>query len=216
MTFIHDGAKTLQSRQDLGLPRRGWMFASLNNERDRPSLALPRAQAVVNVLQAFGWSGSRQNPVFARDTDPNLLQPGILENGTLVQSLSRASWQSGLANLAVESESAEALLENLFLRFLNREALPSEQDAFLPALKNGFDSRLNPPDRIAASETPPRLRLVTWLNHVRPDANTIQQELEKRAERGPEPDSRLRPEWREVYEDIIWSLINHREFVWMP
>jgi hypothetical protein len=216
MTFIHDGAKTLQTRQDLGLPRRAWMFASLNNERDRPSLALPRAQAAVNVLEAFGWNGSRQKPIFARDTEPNMLQPGILENGILTQSLSRASWKSELANLAVEAKSPEALLESLFLRFLSRMPLRSELDSFLPELKSGFEKRLTPPDQITEPAHPEPLRLVTWLNHVTPDANTIQQENENRVQRGPSPDPRLRPEWREIYEDIIWSLINDRDFVWMP
>jgi len=216
MTFIHDGAKTLQTRQDLGLPRRAWMFASLNNERDRPSLALPRAQTVVNVLEAFGWNGSRQKPIFARDTEPNMLQPGILENGILTQSLSRASWRSELANLAVETPSAEALLEQLFLRFLSRPPLPSERDSFLPDLKSGFENRLTPPDRIVEPTPLEPLRLVTWLNHVTPDANTIQQENEDRVQRGPSPDPRLNPEWRELYEDLIWSLINHRDFVWAP
>ncbi|MDF1814708.1 MAG: DUF1553 domain-containing protein [Verrucomicrobiales bacterium] len=216
MTFIHNGAKPLKTRQALGIPRRGWMFAGLNNERDRPSLALPRAQTVVNVLQAFGWSGTRQEPTFERDTDPNMLQPGILENGTLVQTLSRASWKSELADLAVESRSAEALLDNLFLRFLNRMPLPSEKSALLPALEAGFENRLTPADQVTIPKAPERLRLVTWLNHVRPDANTIQQEIEKRVQKGPAPDSRLSTEWREIYEDLIWSLINHREFVWMP
>lgn len=216
MTFIHDGAKPLQTRQDLGLPRRAWMFASLNNERDRPSLALPRAQAAVNVLEAFGWNGSRQKPIFSRDTEANVVQPGILENGTLTQSLSRASWKSELANLAVETKSPEALLENLFLRFLNRMPLPSERDSFLPDLRSGFEKRLTPPDQIVEPARQEPLRLVTWLNHVTPDANTIQQENESRVQKGPSPDPRLQPEWREVYEDIIWSLINHRDFVWVP
>ena len=216
MTFIHDGSKPLATRQDLGAPRRGWMFASLNNERDRPSLALPRAQAVVNVLEAFGWNGSRQKPVFGRDTDPNMLQPGILENGTLIQSLSRASWKSELADLAVQAESPEALLEQLFLRFLSRKPISSERDSFLPELRSGFENRLTPPDQIVEPTPPEPLRLVTWLNHVTADANTIQQENESRAQRGPSPDPRLRPEWREVYEDLIWSLINNRDFVWLP
>lgn len=216
MTFIHDGSKTLQSRQDLGLPRRAWMFASLNNERDRPSLALPRAQAVVNVLEAFGWNGSRQKPVFVRDSESNVLQPGILENGILTQALSRASWKSKLADLAVEAKSPEALLEQVFLRFLNRRPQSSERDSFLPDLRSGFEERLMPKDQIVEPAPPKPLRLVTWLNHVIPDANTIQQEIENRVQKGPSPDPRLRPEWREVYEDMVWSLITHRDFVWMP
>ncbi|HEY1052749.1 MAG TPA: DUF1553 domain-containing protein, partial [Prosthecobacter sp.] len=33
ITFVHDGRHTLERRQTLGVPRRAWMFASLNNER---------------------------------------------------------------------------------------------------------------------------------------------------------------------------------------
>ena len=57
---------------------------------------------------------------------------------------------------------------------------------------------------------------VTWLNHVSPEANSIQVEVEKRVQQGPPPDPRLRDAWRQVYEDLVWSLINDREFVWIP
>lgn len=216
LTFIHDGRHPLGRRQDLGVPDRAWMFASLNNERDRPSLALPHAQTTVDVLQAFGWTGARQKPILERSTDPDVLQPGILANGLLVQNLSRASDGSELAELAVKSKSPSALLENLFLRFLSRLPKAAERDAFVPAMRTGFNERLVPADQRA---TPPKfepLGLATWLNHVSPEANTIQLEKEKRVQRGPSPDPRLQTEWREIYEDIIWSLINDREFVWIP
>ena len=216
LTFVHDGSHALGKRQTLGVPYRAWMFASLNNERDRPSLALPRAQTTVDVLEAFGWNGSRQMPVFERATDPNVLQPGILANGLLVQNLSRAAHRSELADLAVAAESPEALLENLFLRFLSRLPKKAELGAFLPALEEGFDIRIIPADQQIEPAEPEPLRLATWLNHVTPEANTIQLEVEKRVQRGPHPDPRLKTEWREVYEDIIWSLINDREFVWIP
>ncbi len=145
-----------------------------------------------------------------------MLQPGILANGTLTQSLSRAAWKSELADLAVEAASPEALLEELFLRFLSRMPLRAERESLLPALQAGFDTRLTPAGQIVEPAPLPPLRLVTWLNHVTSDANTIQQENENRAQRGPSPDPRLRAEWREVYEDIIWSLINDRDFVWVP
>ncbi len=216
LTFVHDGRHLLGRRQTLGVPRRGWMFASLNNERDRPSLALPHAQTTVDVLEAFGWNGSRQMPIFERAEDPNVLQPGVLANGTLVQSLSRASHQSELADLAVEAESPEILLEELFLRFLTRAPRPAEREAFLPALRAGFAERLVPRDEQIIPTKPEPLPLATWLNHVRPEANSIQLKVEKRVQRGPSPDPRLQAAWREVYEDVIWSLINDRDFVWMP
>ena len=33
---------------------------------------------------------------------------------------------------------------------------------------------------------------------------------------GTNPDPRLADDWREVYEDVVWGLFNHHEFVWMP
>ncbi|MBS0210212.1 MAG: DUF1553 domain-containing protein [Planctomycetes bacterium] len=216
ITFVHDGRHALDKRQTLGVPRRAWMFASLNNERDRPSLALPHAQTTVDVLEAFGWNGSRQMPIFERATDPNLLQPGILANGTLVQSLSRASWRSELADLAVKAKSPDALIDEIFLRFLSRKPRPAERDAFLPALREGFETRLVPADEQAAPRVAEPLPQVTWLNHVSPEANSIQLEVEKRVRQGPPADPRLRGAWREVYEDLVWSVINDREFVWIP
>lgn len=216
LTFVHDGRHPLDRRQTLEVPRRSWMFASLNNERDRPSLALPRAQTAVDVLEAFGWNGSRQMPVFERVTDPNVLQPGVLANGLLVQNLSRCADGSELADLAVSAKSPEVLLETLFLRFLSRRPVPAERDAFLPSLRDGFEHRLVPAEKQAAPVEPAPLPLVTWLNHVSPEANTIQLEVEKRVQHGPHPDPRLQTSWREVYEDLVWSLINDRDFVWVP
>jgi hypothetical protein len=57
---------------------------------------------------------------------------------------------------------------------------------------------------------------VTWSNHLVSEATSIQQENERRARLGPDPDPRLKSEWREVYEDMIWSLVNAREFIWVP
>ena len=216
LTFVYDGSHPLGRRQTLGVPERAWMFASLNNERDRPSLALPRAQTTVDVLEAFGWNGSRQMPIFERATDPNVLQPGILANGLLVQNLSRASHRSELADLAVTTESAESLLETLFRRFLTRLPTGPERESLLPALEQGFDNRIVPKAQRVEPSKPKPLGLATWPNHVSPEANSIQLEVEKRVQRGPRPDPRLRTEWREVYEDVIWSLINDREFVWIP
>ena len=114
LTFVHDGRRPVSYRQDLGQPVRGWMFASLSNERDRPTLTLPRAQAVVDVLKAFGWTGDRQKPITAREAEPNVLQPGILANGTLAVTLSRAAEGSATANWAVEAASPGTLVEHLF------------------------------------------------------------------------------------------------------
>ena len=216
LTFVHDGRRPLGKRQSFGKPRRSWMFASLNNERDRPSLSLPRAQSIADVLQAFGWTGSRQKPIPHRDAEPNVLQPGVLANGTLTHRLTRVYQGSSLANLAHDTGSPEKLLDSLFLRFLGREPKPSESAIFLPALAKGFQSRLLPTDKVQSPTTPEQRPLVTWFNHMAPESNTTQQAIERQVRQGPPPDPRLKHEWRETYEDIVWALINHREFVWIP
>ncbi len=215
LTFVHDGQRPLGARQTLGVPRRSWMLASLNNERDRPSLALPRAQTIVDVLEAFGWNGSRQAPITYRETDPNVLQPGVMSNGTLVMSLTRVAYDSDLAKLALRANSAEELVDEMFLRILSRHATPAEKSAFAAALQTGFS------DRIVTHELPPRatppiLPLVTWFNHLQPDTTRIALEQEHRTKKGPPHDPRLYEVWRSIFEDFTWSLLNHPEFVWMP
>lgn len=216
LTFVHDGVHPMNRRLTLGIPTRAWMMASLNNERDRPSLSLPRAQPIADVLQAFGWTGSRQRPIPQRDLSPNVLQPGILANGTLTMSLTRASYGSPLAELAVAAESPESLLDVLFLRFLAR--YPSEEDrtSLVSALSSGFDDRLVPIDFDISETSRDRFPQVTWTNHLVPEANEIQLEIQSHVLAGPPADPRLRNEWRMVYEDVVWSLINHRDFVWVP
>lgn len=216
LTFVHDGQRPIGKRQSMGVPKRAWMFASLNNERDRPSLSLPSARAVTDVLQAFGWNGSRAKPISVRDTDPNVLQPGILSNGTLAMSLSRASVDSELSQLAIEAPSPDSLVHTLFMRFLCRPPTPQERQAFASELSVGFEKRLVPKDQVQYPDPLPPLPQVTWFNHLRGETNTIQQELERRVSLGPPSDPRINPDWRCVYEDLVWSLINHREFVWVP
>ena len=216
LTFVHDGQRPIGKRQSLGVPRRAWMFASLNNERDRPSLSLPRARVVADVLQAFGWSGSRQKPISARDVDPDVLQPGVLSNGALAMALTRASLNSELSRRAIDAITPNDLVDEWFLRILCRQPTANEMETFANALREGFDTRLVPTQQIVYPPKLPQLPQVTWFNHLQSETNTIQQELERRVTLGPPPDPRLDPNWRAVYEDFVWSLINHHEFVWVP
>lgn len=216
LTFVHDGSHPIQNRLTLGFPNRAWMLASLNNERDRPSLSMPKAQPIVDVLEAFGWNGTRQQPIYARANDPNVLQPGILSGGTLAMSLTRASYQSPLANLAIESTSAEQLLDSLFLRFYARYPQQREKEFFVPVLADRFDARIVDTALVDPAPKDDPLPVSTWSNHLLPEANEIQQQWQDRVRRGPPVDPRLAPSWRELYEDVIWSLVNDREFVWIP
>ena len=192
------------------------MLVSLSNERDRPSLTLPRAAIVIEVLEAFGWTAARQTPKTDRETAPNVLQPGVLSNSALTMWLTRASKDSPIAELAVKAASPGDLVDSIYLRFLGRMPTTAERTPFVESLGMGFDKRLVPASEFPTPTPLEPLPQVTWSNHLRSEANTIQQELDRRARLGPDPDPRLRNEWREVYEDMIWSLVNSREFVWMP
>jgi hypothetical protein len=216
ITFDPTGRRGEGARISLGTPTRAWMLANLTNERDRPSLSLPFAQRVVDVLEAFGWSGARQASRTDREGAPNVLQPGVLANGALSMSLTRATFGSPLAQLAVDATRCEDLVHSTFMRFLNRPPSAAEALPFVKALQEGFAERLVPEGQVVAPDLPPPLPRVTWFNHLHSDATTIALENEKRARRGPPSDPRLREAWREKFEDMVWSLVNTREFVWMP
>lgn len=216
LTFDPDGRRAAASRLRLDAPRRAWMFTSLANERDRPSLSLPRARAIADILEAFGWSGSRQNARTDRETAPNVLQPGALANTVAAVNLTRASCHSDLAERAIQAASPGELVDTLFLRFLGRLPTEPEKKSLIKVLAAQFDERLIPESEVQWPVPPEPLPAVTWSNHLRSEANSIALELERRVRQGPPPDPRLRPNWREAYEDVVWSLINLREFVWIP
>ena len=216
LTFDPDGRRASSNRLTLEKPRRAWMFASLANERDRPTLSLPRAQQVADILEAFGWTGSRQNPRTDREMSPNVLQPGVLANSTASVLLTRASVNSGLAEITVTSVSPEELVDRIFLRYLSRYPSDAERAPLADALKIGFDTRMFSAAEVQVAEVLEPLPTVTWSNHLRSEGNIIAMEIERRARTGTPVDPRLREEWREVFEDIVWSVINIREFVWVP
>jgi mono/diheme cytochrome c family protein len=216
LTFDPDDRHSAETMISLGKPCRSWMFASLSNERDRPSLSLPRARAVADVLEAFGWTGARQSPRTDRESDPNVLQPGVMENSIMCSWITRASLNSGLAQLAVDAKSPEDLVDAVFVRFLSRLPDDAERSRFAQALSSGFFERLVSPGAMAP--IPPRKRLprVSWSNHLMADATVIKEEMERNARAGDPPDPRLAPQWREQFEDFVWAVINSPEFVWVP
>ena len=216
LTFDADGRMQPDRFLNLGRPQRAWQFTSLANERDRPSLSLPRAQAAIDVLEAFGWKGARQSPLNDRETDPNVLQPGILANGTLAIWISRLTEDSGLTTEALRARSPEELAESIFLRFLSRPPSPQECERLVALLGPGFEGRLvegpSPENRPGPVHRP----RVSWSNHLSEEANRVMLDDGRQARAGDPPTSRLRPEWREAMEDAVWSVFNLPEFVWMP
>ena len=137
-----DGKRNLDKSITLGIPTRSWMFASTSNERDRPSLSLPRTQAISDVLEAFGWRGARQDATSVRETDPSALQPAIIANGTVGVWLTRLSDDHPLTALALKEQPVEELLEKLYLRLLTRAPTDEEKEVYLPFLTEGYSTRI--------------------------------------------------------------------------
>jgi hypothetical protein len=199
----------------LGVPRRAWMLASLSNERDRPSLTLPRLQAVADVLDALGWRGARQDAASIRDTAPNALQPAILANGTMAGWLTRLSENHALTKVAVDASSPESLVEELFLRLLTRRPTAAEMTRHAAYLSEGFAQRIV---ATPAPTTPPHRapRFVTWTNHLQPEADGWKLEDAELAKRGEPATTRLEPAWRQRCEDVVWAIINQPEMLYRP
>ncbi|MCI0701966.1 MAG: DUF1553 domain-containing protein [Planctomycetia bacterium] len=210
-----DNIRDMGNSITLGKPRRSWMLTSTSNERDRPSLSLPRIQMVVDVLQAFGWRSSRQDPITTRESAINVLQPAILQNGPVGLWLTRLSDDHGVTQLALDTKSVDELLDELFLRVLTRKPTEKERKAYGDYLRAGFDTRV----RIPAPKPPMKRQpepYVSWSNHLHPDANRIKIRQEEAARKGDPPTERLAPAWRERLEDVLWAVLNSSEFVFTP
>lgn len=213
-----DSVRALQNSITLGQPERAWMLASTSNERDRPSLSLPRIQAVASIMETFGWRGARQDPVSIRETEANVLQPAILANGTMGIWLTRLSDDHGITRLALEDQPLEVLIDRLYLRLLTREPSAAERDRYREYLADGYESRIVPPaDRPGAvpGERKP-VRYVSWSNHLDGPANTLAQEKEAAARAGDPPTEALTANWRARLEDVLWALLNSPEWIYTP
>jgi len=57
---------------------------------------------------------------------------------------------------------------------------------------------------------------VSWSNHLQSKSNEIRIAWQKQVEQGDAPTTQLAADWRERAEDMVWTLINSPEFVWIP
>jgi hypothetical protein len=106
-----DGRRPVKDFNNLGTPARAWEFTSLSNERDRPALAMPKAQSIVDTLTSFGWRESRQSAQTERDHLPNVLQPSALANGVLGNGrVVRLSDDSAMTALCLEERPLPELI----------------------------------------------------------------------------------------------------------
>ncbi len=218
VTLDIDSGRALSSSISLGKPDRAWMLASTSNERDRPSLSLPKVTAVSSIMKTFGWRGARQDPVSVRNSDENVLQPAILANGTMGVWLTRLSEDHGITSFVMEDQSVETLVDRLYMRLLTRKPTPTEKEKYVSYLSSGYEDRVIPKtDREQpASKKRERERYLSWSNHLDPGANelAVVRQMEVRA--GDPHTNALREDWRNRMEDVLWALLNAPEWIYTP
>ena len=217
LTIDIGGGRAWNNAIHLGQPQRSWMFGGVANNRDRPSLILPRAQAVVDLLTAFGWRPSRQDPITQRAVPLSPLQPAMLNNGIVTTWLTRLSDDHGLTELVLQDRELEEMVVELYLRLLSRYPSSKELAYSIVLLEPGFGGRVlagtvaKPAERASQPA-----RFVTWANHLMPEATTIQLAEAAAARIGDAVTQRIETGWRERFEDLVWSLINLPEMIHYP
>jgi hypothetical protein len=215
LNFDVDGQNDYLTMLNLGRPERAWELTSLSNERDRPSLALPGVQAVVDVLEPFGWPAARQGPVAQRESEPTVLQSSIIANGTLTQRVVGLSADSAFTALACEEQPVETLVERVVQRILGRKPTESERETFVALLSGGYEDRLTG-EHDKTDSVVDFTQGVSWSNHLSEEANRIKIQIEEMVRKGDPPTVRLTNDWRERMEDVVWALYNSPEFVHVP
>lgn len=209
-----DSGRTPKLALNFGEPRRAWQFVYTSNDRDRPSLNLPRAQVITELMTAFGWEGNRQEPISVRKNEPNPLQPALLANGTASLWLTRLSDDSRLTELTLQKQPVEKLVEEVFLRILGRQPKPEERAKFISLLEPGYEKRVLSLKAPVMAHTP--RPYVSWGNHLEADANVLRQKEEVEAHQGASPTVRLAADWRMRMEDFLWALLNSPETIYVP
>jgi hypothetical protein len=189
------------------------MLTSTSNERDRPALALPRIQAVCDVMAAFGWRASRPDPVTDRESSANSLQPAILSNGTMGTWVTRLSDDHGVTALAFDSKSPTDFVDALFVRVLTRHPTAAEKSKYAAYLAEGFAERRQYPCRSRDFPRKPEY-YVSWSNHLNDLATTVRMQQEAAARKGDPATARLTDAWRRRAEDVVWALVNSPEFLY--
>ena len=199
---------------NLPRPERAWQFASLPNERDRPALGMPVNQTIVDVMTTFGWNGNRQAPRDTRNIYATPQQPLILFNGLLSQRIVRLSDNSQLTELCVTQTSLEKLVDQIFLTILSRRPTESQREILVNYLAHSFPDRLTGKAKLIhppLSEFQP-----DWRKHLEAEQTLLMMQAQKRVDQGEQPTQRLSSEFRERVEDVVWSLINSPEFIFIP
>ncbi|MCR9118697.1 MAG: DUF1553 domain-containing protein, partial [bacterium] len=183
---------------------------------DRPALALPVAQSFVDFLSTFGWRDARPDPLTVRDDAPNVLQPLQMANGMAINRIAQLSDDSVLTEICLKEQPLPEMIEAIHLRLLSRRPTEGETALFVELLQPGYEKRIIAGAKIPGDHGGARRTAVSWANHLNAEATRIKMQLEEAARWGDVPTQRLREDWRERAEDMIWALINSPEYVFIP
>ncbi|MDQ6664196.1 MAG: DUF1549 and DUF1553 domain-containing protein [Acidobacteriota bacterium] len=200
---------------DMGTPERTWQMTALSNERDRPALALPMAQSLIDMMTTFGWRQSRQNATTVRDDAPSPMQTLILANGNLATRLIRLSDESAFTGLALQDVPLPKLVEETYLRVFSRPPEQRERQVLVDLLGPVYANR-KVSGVVGSSARMKSDNRVSWSNHLSSEATLIRMEEERNQRMGEEPTHRLTKDFRMRYEDVLWAMVNSPEFVLVP
>ncbi|WP_237227186.1 DUF1553 domain-containing protein [Rubinisphaera sp. JC750] len=214
LTYNADGRQSASVFNNFGVPKRAWEWVAISNERERPSMNLPKAQSVADLLAAFGWRSERQDPTTVRELTPTPLTPLALANGAALNRAVDVSDRGELVDLCLSANSVDSLIDKLFLRVLSRPPRAEERAIYTELLTPGFENRKTgvkdvPEQKVFRSP-------LTWTAHFDPDASLEGIRQTEQVEQGDAPTERLTRQWREQFEDATWVLFNSPEFVFVP
>ncbi|WP_339743791.1 DUF1553 domain-containing protein [uncultured Rubinisphaera sp.] len=214
LTYNYDGRQAVANFIDFGKPRKAWELMAISNERERPSMALPLAQSLVDVMSAYNWRSERQDPITDRESTATALQPLALANGSAINRAVDISENGELVQVCLQASSPEEIVNNLFQRILTRKPTAEEKTQLCSLLEPGFESRKTD---VTVAPKPEVVRSpLTWTAHFDPDASREGIRQQQMANQGDKPTERLDPKWRVKVEDIVWALLNSPEFVFVP
>ncbi len=217
LTLDNDAKSAAKDFLNLGYASRAWQFTGLSNDRDRPALSMPKTQAIIDVLQMFGWRETRQGPLSTRDHSPNVLQPAVLANGDMGNGrIARLTDDCAVTDLCVENQPLLALVDAVFARVLSRPPTAAERAKFVAYLDAGFKERVVDCGPRKSRKDFDHAQLLSWTNHLNAKASEIKYAVEEKARLGDEPTPRLKRDWRERMEDVLWAMVNSPEFVFVP
>lgn len=195
-------------------PQRAWQFAALPNERDRPALGMPVNQTIVDLMTAFGWSGSRQQPRTVRESTTNSVQALMMFNSPVSQRIVRLSEDSAVTELSLQPIPIDEFVNRLYLRTLGRRPDEVEREVVTGLLSGSFADRLT--NEPAGPIEPLNTFQPDWRKHLEPEQTRLMLQAQARVARGQPPTTRLTREFRERVEDVLWALINSPEFIVIP